>query len=773
MLSSHKPHFYTSLTVLAAALALAGCGGGDDNSPSASNGTGNGPAPTVMAQGVVTGSSFVPGSKTNPTVMAAYFQGALVCADTNGNGKCDPSENPATTDSNGAFSLTLSGVTPLIADIGTSATNTGSGAKVASRMALRISAEEINEQGVGKIVISPMSSELQRMVEDNSSSYAAEKANMATRLGVMPADVIADVHAAKDATATSLLYETNQLSNRYTYATTKLDRGDLYPDALAVPGGDPELTDKLGITPETATVAETRKPITFAQAQQAAFNVEGVPRYDHLFVLFLENHSTASIKGSPFAPKITQYLKDNNQLTNYFSTGQPSEPNYTAVGGGDDFGITDDSQWNCGATGANAPQDVLPTNTQPGLGNSPFSATCTGSAATVNHNIPGPNMFTALENAGMNWRVYNESMNPGQDPRTDSVADNAVTGLDHLYPDGIGGNPGSYGNNTAVIPMPSNLYRTKHSPPMAFQTARLEPDFFFSQRTLGGGQFDDTMVANSTKYTVPANYDVDQLATDLKSGDVGALNFLIPDQCDDMHSTGENTTGGQPSSDCGNSGTAANGQTLNPSAIITRGDNFVDGVIKKIEGSPLWANTQQRVGIIIMFDEAGGSTGTNSCCGWNPGNSTVARQLKQNADGTFSPDESVANYTGGNHGHGNSIFLILTNQPNAPKGIADSDAYSHFSLVRTMQDMFQVADPAIDGSYMNRSKYTEKFISENILNLPEYANSGDTHFDGVRPINHAFVIPANYVEKVSTIDVNVPQQVGSDSTQTSVWAIKK
>ncbi len=53
-------------------------------------------------------------------------------------------------------------------------------------------------------------------------------------------------------------------------------------------------------------------------------------------------------------------------------------------------------------------------------------------------------------------------------------------------------------------------------------------------RTLGGGQWDSAL-RNSTAYTIPANYDYDQLGTDLVSGDVGNLNFLMPDQCDDMH----------------------------------------------------------------------------------------------------------------------------------------------------------------------------------------------------------------------------------------------
>ena len=133
---------------------------------------------------------------------------------------------------------------------------------------------------------------------------------------------------------------------------------------------------------------------------------------------------------------------------------------------------------------------------------------------------------------------------------------------------------------------------------------------------------------------------------------------------------------------------------------------------------------------------------------------------------------------------------MITNQPAAPKGIQDSDAYSHFSFVRTLQDMFGVSDPKNDGSYMNRSKYTESFIAANILNLPEYSGSADTHFDGVRPMNHQFVIPMNYVEKQSgdfTINAGsfpvgsgqtgnpagaIPPQVGPDANQVNVWALK-
>ena len=754
MMKAQKPAkaiLYTS--VMAAVSVLAGCGGGGDGVSSA-----------VTLKGVVASAAFTPGSATEPNVVPTYLQGALVCVDANNNGKCDASENPVTTDSKGSFSLTASSVAPIIADIGTSATSSAAGAKNPTRNVYRAAVDQVSEQS-GNVVLSPLSTEVVRLMEANGSKYQTEKQNLATRHSMPLGQVLADANTLTGANQTALLREANALSNRFAYAITKLDRGDKYPDALAFPGGNPELTGVSGVTASTATVSDTRKPITFQQAEQAAFNAEGIPRYDHIFIVMLENKGTKTILNSAYAPKINAYLTAGNQATSYYATGNPSEPNYTALGGADDFGIADDSQWNCDATGANAPQDLpLPDNTQAGLGSSPFAATCTQPAA-VNHNIVGkPNLFNAISAAGMTWRTYSESMNPGQDFRTDSVTDATVIAQDNVYQPGtVGGNAAAIGNPNLLLPLPAGLYKTKHHPGMAFQNVRSAPEWKYSNRTIGGGQWDNVL-KNSTKYAIPAGYNYDQFGTDLQSGNVGNLNFVMPDQCDDMHGITVNGTivGGATQ------GTASDCSGNN---IITRGDNYVDSTVKKIQASDIWRNPEKKVAIVLMFDEGTATSGFNGAAGWNPGNSTVANPLKQNADGSWSVDSSVNNYTKGNRGHGESIYGVLTNQANAPKGVADSDAYSHFSFVRTLQDMFLLADPAKDESYMNRSKYTEKFIAQNILNLPEYAGSADTHFDSVRPMNHAYVIPATYTEKQSS-DVTTPAQVGPDASQANIWAVK-
>jgi hypothetical protein len=726
------------------------------------------------AGGTVASAAFIPGSTTEPLLKAGHFAGAKVCVDANNNGKCDAAENPVTTDANGKFAISFSGsAAGLIADIPAGASNTADGSMNPSRIVFRAALGQVSEQGTG-IVLSPLSTEIVRLTEANGTDYATEKANLGTRIGVTGAQVITDPNLLVDGPQNAALREANILSNRFRYAITKLDRGDKFPDSLAVPGGNPELTGLAGVTPATATTVDTRAPITFAQAEQAAFNVEDVPRYDSIFIVMLENKSTQAMLGSRFAPKINGYLAAGNNFASYYATGNPSEPNYLALGAADDFGITDDSQWNCDATGANAPQDLpLPDKTQPGLGKSPFAATCT-QAAAVNHNITGkPNLFNAVSANGMTWRTYNESMNPGQDVRTDSVTDPAVVAPDHVYAVGtIGGNTAAVGNPLLSLPMPAGLYKTKHHPGMGYQNVRSAPEFKYSNRTLGGGQWDPFLLASSD-YAIPAGYDIDQFSTDLASGNTGNLNFVIPDQCDDMHGigvTGTASSGSTTAIDCSSIGN--NQPVATGGNIITRGDNYVDFLVKKIQASALWQNQQKKVAIVLMFDEGNATApDINSCCGWKAGKTATDAPLVQNPDGTFSQDLSVNNYKNGNQGHGKSLFIVLNNQPSAPKGIADNDVYSHFSFVRTLQDMFLLSDPAKDGSYMNRSKYTEKFIAQNILNLPEYAGSADTHYDAVRPMNHKYVIPATYVQK-GTLDDTRPLQVGADANQTNVWAVK-
>ena len=810
------------LTPVTLACALAACGGDSDTLA---------PVSTTYS-GKVVATAFAPDVSGNPKLTSGYYAGATVFIDTNGNGIRDAGEPSTTTDANGKFSLTTTGAAgALVADISTSATNTAAGAAVPAHLILRASAAQIADQGNTAIVISPLSSEVQRLVEANGTAYATEKTNLAARLTgpafskgtatVSTADLLADPSGVSStAEQYALQYEDNALGNRYTYATAKLDRGDKYPDALAVAGGDPRL----------AGASDTRTAITFAQSQQAAFNIEGVPAYDNIFVIMEENKSTDAILGNSRAPFINKLLNTYNQLTTYYSTGNPSEPNYTALGGADDWGITDDNWFGCGAVGANAPSDVAfpggtasdgqplaATNTIPAASfypqlatagytynvtpvggsattktvaysdatmNAGFSTTAGASCSTApnpaspgtSHNAPGDNLFSLISKAGLTIRTYSESMNPGLDPRSDSQAQHvakAYSGTDVVGTNGTLADSQPYQLN-------QGLYKVKHGPSIAYQTARNLQEFHADNRTIFGSQFTAADWASTSPFSTANGgaYDTtkwiyDQFGADLAAGDVGNINFVVPDQCDDMHGVGDDTES------CNGGANGNNGQ--NPS--ITRADIYLQKVIASIQASPVWQNKNKRVAIVVMFDEGEGTAHGSSCCGWNAGgvNSGTA-PVAVSASGVASAGSAPVGYASGNNGHGNSIYAVITNQQDvgtAAKGVKDSDSYSHFAFVRTLQDMFQLADPAKDATYLNRAKYTEAFIAANITALPEFAGSADTHFDAVRPINHAYKIPATYTQKLDPLGIvpvgaasGVALQVGPDATQANVWSLK-
>jgi hypothetical protein len=823
------------LTPVTLACALAACGGDSGSStPTATNTT---------YVGRVVASAFQSSVSGDPTLTAGYYQGATVFLDSNGNGVLDAGEPSATTDATGKFTLvaasSLSG--QIVADIPTTATNTAAAAAVPAHLILRASAAQVTDQAKAGIIISALSSEVQRLVEANSTDYATEKTNLATRLTgpafnkgsatVSAADVLSNANTLTGAEQYAVLYESNALANRYTYATAKLDRGDMYPDALAVAGGDPRLNGVAGITAgESIPATDPRAKITFAQSQQAAFNIEGVPAYDNIFIIMEENKSTDAILGNARAPFVNKLLNTYNQLTTYYSTGNPSEPNYTALGGADDFGITDDNWLGCGAVGANAPTDAafaggtasdgqpLPATGKlpaasfyPQLAtagftysltpvggtattktvaysdaslNAGFSTTAGASCSTTpnpaspgtNHNVPGDNLFTLMSKAGLTVRTYSESMNPGLDPRADSQAQHvarAYTGVDLVGSNGTIADSQPYQLN-------QGLYKVKHGPSIAYQTARNLPEFFADNRTIFGSQFtaaDWTSTspfakANGGTYDT-ANWNYDQFGTDLTAGDVGNINFIVPDQCDDMHGVGDGTE------TCNGGANSNNGQN----ASITRADIYLNKVVAAIQNSPLWKNKNKRVAIVVMFDEGEGTAHGSSCCGWNAGGTnSKATPVTVSASGVATAASAPVNYTQGNNGHGNSIYAVISNQQDvgtAPKGVKDSDAYSHFSFVRTLQDMFQLADPAVDATYLNRAKYTEAFVAANITALPEFAGSADTHFDAVRPINHAYVIPKTYAQRLDPLGIvavgaasAVQVQTGPDANQTNVWSLK-
>lgn len=650
------------IATLVAALTLAACGGG--------GGGGNGGAFLPFGGG----GSDAPAAATVPYkgLVVGKYAGATVCADVNANAVCDDGEVSAKTDAQGAFGMNAPAGSALLAAIGAGTAyddpRTGPG-RTAQAMVLRAPADLAG-------VISPLTTEVVRQIEAGGAESAVV-ASIAQRLGVTAAQVTGDYTALPDgAGRTALLGEANQLATRFALASTMVARGDVS--------------------------STTGKKVDLKQAEQDAFALEGIPRFDNLFVILLENETNTKIDGGASTPKITAFLNAGAKATNYHSTGHPSEPNYISLGGADDWGVAGDDSWWCVPAGdtLNTPTDAVPNG----------QGACTNPGDGVSHNIKNArSIFKSLRNAGLGYHVYSESMNPGMDPRGNSHGDPTVVARDNNDP-------------TLMLPYPG-MYAPRHNPTLAFDDVRNDPSFMPSQRTMGGGQWDAAFAASPN---TPAGYDLDQLGTDLNSGDVAAVNYLVPDLCDDMHDqTVKDVTGTKVATDC----------SPGP-GILKRGDDYTDKLIRKIQASPLWKNKARRIGIIVTFDEgSGGYVGPSGCCGWNPGKA-VGGPLGEG--GKSSVPVPIANYGQGNHGNGPVIFGLLTNQDGAPSGKVDDEPYSHIAFVRTLQDMFALADPGQPESYMNRSKYTEAYIRDHLLELPEYAGSIDTHWDAVHPMTGVF-----------------------------------
>lgn len=69
-------------------------------------------------------------------------------------------------------------------------------------------------------------------------------------------------------------------------------------------------------------------------------SASGVPSFNHIFVIVMENHSLSEIIGH--APYIDSLAAQYGLATNYHAVTHPSLPNYLALTGGSTFGVTSD-----------------------------------------------------------------------------------------------------------------------------------------------------------------------------------------------------------------------------------------------------------------------------------------------------------------------------------------------------------------------------------------------------------------------------------------------
>jgi len=211
-----------------------------------------------------------------------------------------------------------------------------------------------------------------------------------------------------------------------------------------------------------------------SSASTTSTNNSGIPRYQHIVEIMMENTSYSTIIGNPLAPNLNALANTYGLATNYWGVTHPSEPNYVANIGGSFFGIQDDNQFYC--TPAMSATDP----------------NCAGT--TVDHTITTQSLAGQLTDAGMSWRAYLQSVPP--------IPASGV----------IKTGPGANGPYTFKSPSNSvALYASKHNPFVNFTDSQ-----------------DD--LANMVPDT--------QLTSDLASGNLANFSYVVPDQCHDMHGTG-------------------------------------------------------------------------------------------------------------------------------------------------------------------------------------------------------------------------------------------
>ncbi|GAA1880269.1 hypothetical protein GCM10009753_04530 [Streptantibioticus ferralitis] len=133
---------------------------------------------------------------------------------------------------------------------------------------------------------------------------------------------------------------------------------------------------------------------------------------------------------------------------------------------------------------------------------------------------------------------------------------------------------------------------------------------------------------------------MDQLTQDLRSGHVPQFGYVVPSECLDMH--------GDPPY-CVDSGTTG-GKDPQDQRLVAQGDAQLGQLVAQITGASFWAHGNNAINVVV--DEG---------------------------------DDSDTSGAGGGH----TVNVVVTSH--GPRHLQDPTAYSHYSMLRTLQDNFGVA----------------------------------------------------------------------------------
>ncbi len=372
---------------------------------------------------------------------------------------------------------------------------------------------------------------------------------------------------------------------------------------------------------------------------------QGVNKFHHVFLIMMENHYYPQIIGNPNAPFINSLANQANLATNYFAIAHPSLTNYLEVVGGSNFGVLSDnnSDWHNTSCTTNLASATSNTDAYSnGAPICPISGTGADAATpvvdTVNEtsppdinavneidgvkslpaltNVSGKTIADQLVAAGKTWKSYQENL-PVGGPDGVNYSDGVYSNLSTF----TGWNPAALsGEGSGAI---VKLYAAKHNPFVYFANIQegANPELSFNQ--IAG--FDG----------------VSGLYADLASGHVPNFSFIVPNQCNDQHGTGNGNA--FCAYDPGTDGTQA---TLNP-ALIQLGDNAVNKLVTSIKASEAWK--QGNNAIVVVWDENDYSGVPNT----------------------------------------NQVALIVETSE-GKGGLKSNNFYTHFSLLKTLESAFRL-----------------------------------------------------------------------------------
>ena len=251
-----------------------------------------------------------------------------------------------------------------------------------------------------------------------------------------------------------------------------------------------------------------------------------------------------------------------------------------------------------------------------------------------------PNLVDQLEVHGKSWGAY-----------MDTLPYAGYTGA--IYPDAA-----------AFPPSGAALYTNKHDPFV------LMDDVLSSSARL----------ANIKPYTA--------LATDLNGPHAPDFVWISPNQCNDMHGGVYSTVPGHPETPCPY-GSAVDDQF--DAALKQKADAFVQGAVETITSSKAWTGNSV---IFILTDEAdfGGAAfadqdlwaDVSGCCD-SPGYGSApplpyGYEFMDNGPGHFW-------YTGQ---FGGGLIPSIVIARNGARGLTDDTPYNHYSLLRTIEQVWDL-----------------------------------------------------------------------------------